>query len=798
MIKGKMTFLCHISAVCLLITGLAAGVPSWADDEPAASEESDSESIDLNPLMVQDSKAKDGSSEVGYLVESAQQVGPWGDLPLQDTPYSMTIVPRDLIENTGAQTYEQVLGRIPQVQTIGHQGTSAYQNSNAMIRGLSATLLVDGMPTHKSGGGNAYEIYGDPIGTLEDFERVEVISGFTGFLNGGAMASGLGLSGGAINFILKRPTKEFYNRFTIGNYGGEQYFIKGDLGGPIMDGKFGYRVNFWGSDGRTAYKGMKLRNRGVSLALDWHITDDLLFQIDYGQKLYHRSGNKGGLDGIGRYTAGDISNLKNLGIPNDVAWGQKWSFLETETKRYGANLTWKLFDDNITIRAAYRRQITDDEWDIGFTNFHYLTKLLSYTNEAMMKFIWDVQGGHVFVDADFDTSIVKHKLTVGYQGTFEKVKQPIPQSLFFYDFAPTWDNPWVPRPDHNVMTGGMRFGLNYFTDRWFTAQKLSHKDIIIGDQINIADKFIILIGANHTTITQRSYKGLYDAQSIGDIGQPAINAATGKPQVYEKSAWTPNYSLVYKPTKNISLYGSYIEALQRGSFVPRLASVTDPTGVYHQDIPVRNAGETMSPKISKQYEFGINSLINDSLRVNLSLFMIKQANEITSYYAPDSQYPSGSASIATDGEDIHKGIELTMAGKITDRLTVFGGVTYLEAKIKNLSDTPDNKLREGRPKTNVPNWTAKMYLEYELPFIDRLYLLGSAYYIGKKHQGDMALNDWKIKGYSLFDAGFRFETNIKGVDTNFNLYVYNVTNKYFWDGGLGDPRTITFSVSFQF
>ncbi|MDR3203731.1 MAG: TonB-dependent receptor [Deltaproteobacteria bacterium] len=793
MLQGKI----NLILLTLIPLWLAFG-PLGAAKSLAADNE---ETVELNPLHVSDSKAKDGSAAVGYAVDSTEQMGPWGELPLQDTPYSVTVVPSELIENTGTQNYSQVLSRIPQVQSMGRQDIGGYQNFLPMIRGLGASLLIDGMPTNKSGSqAHMSDIYGDPIGSLEEFERVEAISGFSGFLNGGAMAGGAGdgIAGGSINFILKRPTKEFYNRFTIGNYGGEQFYLKGDLGGPIMDGKFGYRVNFWGSDGNTVYEGMRARSKGASLAFDWNITNDLLFQVDYTKKLLHHSGNKGGIDGFNRNTAGDLSHIEDFGIPNDVAWGQKWSYSDSDIERYGANLTWKLFDDNIIVRAAYKRQITKTEWDIGFTNFHYNTKVAGNIMEGIMKHEWDIDGGHLFIDSKFNTSILEHKLTVGYQATFEKFSQPIPTSLFYYDFSPTWDDPWVEQPDHSLPQRWPSLGLHHFTGDWFVRQRTSHKDFIIGDQIKIGEKFIALLGANFTTISQKAYKDQGAASSIADIGSPEINSVTGLPQFYKKSAWTPNYSLIFKPIENISIYGTYIEALRRGGFVGATASLTDPAGIYHQDLPSRNAGETLEPQISKQYELGVNSLINDSLRLNLAIFRIIKANQLTTYHEPDPQYPNGSASTAIDGKDIHKGIELTVTGKIFDRLTAVGGITYLKAKVKNLADTPANKLLEGRPKTGIPDWTAKLYLEYELPFIDRFYLVGAAYYLGKKHNGNMATNDWFTPSFTFFDAGLRFETQIKGVDTTFNLYASNVTNKYYWDGGLGDPRTVTFSISFEF
>ena len=45
-------------------------------------------------------KPKEGSAEAGYKVDNVTTTGPWGQMPLQDTPYSLSVMPKDLIENT--------------------------------------------------------------------------------------------------------------------------------------------------------------------------------------------------------------------------------------------------------------------------------------------------------------------------------------------------------------------------------------------------------------------------------------------------------------------------------------------------------------------------------------------------------------------------------------------------------------------------------------------------------------------------------------------------------------------------
>lgn len=798
----------------LLAMNMATSSPAWAADEEVASEDEE-DAIPLNPVMVQEGKSKDGSAEDGYLVETVKQVGPWGELPLQDTPYSMSVVSKDLIQNTGAQTYRQILAFIPQIQNMGKQDSSVSLGVFApQMRGFGAVVMIDGMRTGitEYGSRARYEQIRNPVGTLEDVEAVEAISGFTGFLNGGGNST----VGGALNFVLKRPTAEYYNRITVGNAGGNQYYVTGDFGGPMpfLDGKFGYRINFLKLDGEASTKGIEFHNRGISVAIDYHVTDDLLFQIDLAHKKFRRDGIKGDIENLfTKENKGLFGDLESLGIPLNRSWGQKWSYYETEIRRFGANLKWDLLDKHLTVRAAYRRQIEDGDYDAAITRFAFPTMELAYdygylgASEMLWKTTTKTESGHIFVDAKFDTFFIKHKLTTGFQNFFETITAPSPGNLNYiahtdpnenrWAILPTWQHPFVPKPDHINQEPNFASIRPHFTSKYYDLAKIAHSDFIIGDEISIGDHVILLVGFNHTNIQQRHFQdGNAPLDQLG-----SISIVDGKPQKYDKSAWTPNYSIIYKPIKEVSLYGTYIESLERGEFVGNLGSAIDSAGVNHFNVPFRNAGQVFEPAVSKQYELGVKAIVNNSLLLTLAAFKIDKVNYFTTAFPPDSQYAIWTVERAKDGRELHRGIELTATGKVTDRLAIVGGVTWLRATVEKMapSSVPsDYKPQEGHIKAGIPERTAKLYAEYETPFIDGLFLVGGGFYSGKYHNSASPALDWIWPSSVTYDAGLRFETAIKGVDTTFNLYVTNVTNNYYCQGNFCDPRTVTFSVSAKF
>src|SRR5208337_5650229 len=61
-------------------------------------------------------KPQEGSAEAGYKVENTTTTGPWGQMKHQDTPYSISVIPQELIENVVAADPDQLLKMNPLTQ----------------------------------------------------------------------------------------------------------------------------------------------------------------------------------------------------------------------------------------------------------------------------------------------------------------------------------------------------------------------------------------------------------------------------------------------------------------------------------------------------------------------------------------------------------------------------------------------------------------------------------------------------------------------------------------------------------
>lgn len=177
------------------------------------------ESVALDAISITATQ-EEGTAEVGYVSQKISGIGLWDKRSLQDTPYQMSVVSQDLIENS-ASGIDQIFKMNPVVDVKTTSTSShSWNTPNINIRGFDASgnQVLDGIPFS----------WVEGLMT-EELERIEILNGLTGFLYG------VGYVGGAVNYVTKRPTQERLTNLTIGTTGNEAAYAHVDLGGKIDD-----------------------------------------------------------------------------------------------------------------------------------------------------------------------------------------------------------------------------------------------------------------------------------------------------------------------------------------------------------------------------------------------------------------------------------------------------------------------------------------------------------------------------------------------------------------------------------
>ncbi|OZI61676.1 TonB-dependent siderophore receptor [Bordetella genomosp. 11] len=364
-----------------------------------------------------------------------------------------------------------------------------------------------------------------------------------------------------------------------------------------------------------------------------------------------------------------------------------------------------------------------------------------------VPYVSDTYGMMSGVRGKFETGPLTHSVNAAFSSVYLKKRSAY---TFGSSFATSLDDtPEVPSPP-TILTGGN------MDDPGVTGRNRM-TGISVSDTVSfLDDRVFVTVGARHQKlrVTNYAYTGEVDSK-------------------YDDSATSPVYGLVVKPWQHVSLYANHIEGLQPGPTAPLTAI---------------NANTTFAPSKSKQNEIGAK-LDMGSYGASLAFFEIKQPTGVTD---PATQI------FSVAGEQRNRGVELNVFGEPLRGVRVIGGVSVIDATLRDTK----NPATEGNHAVGVPDYTAVLSTEWDLPWVPGLTLQGRVTHAGSQYL-DTA-NTQKVKPWTTLDLGARYAMKIERHDVVWRLGVENVTNKRYWssaNGGYliqGDPRTVKLSVAVDF
>ena len=169
---------------------------------------------------------------------------------LMDVPMSITALGQEALSKQGIANIDQLAQVAPGMTFVrnGMGSSSNYndEDSDISIRGIESTvgssttgIYIDDTPIQ-----TRHLAFGsvNPFPAIFDLERVEVLKGPQGTL------FGAGSEGGNLRFIMPTPSLTQYSGFALAEVsqtqgGGPGVEIGAAFGGPIIDGKLGFRIS---------------------------------------------------------------------------------------------------------------------------------------------------------------------------------------------------------------------------------------------------------------------------------------------------------------------------------------------------------------------------------------------------------------------------------------------------------------------------------------------------------------------------------------------------------------------------
>lgn len=588
------------------------------------------------------------------------------------------------------------------------------------------------------------DVLGYTTPALETDDRIDILKGAASVLYGFADP------GGVVNFITKKPLDQPLTDVTLG------YLSSGTINGEVdasrrfgPDGQFGARVDLYDQYGDMALRRSKTERNSQLASFDWRPTDGVKLWASAQRFETKRDGGNNVLF---------LAPIKTKYVidtpdPRD-SYGQDFYFQNTEGRIFSGGLDATLGAWTISAAAGHSN---DDLRSLTTRSQPPVASRLKPNGDyavipAGSGFDDNSDAARASVTRTDEFGAVKNNLTVAFSYGEHRIRS--------YGNAAADKQLGITNIYNPVLFNAPTIAIAATTD-----QRVRLSTIIATDRLEIGP--VTLMGGG--------VRSNYSAR----VSSVATGAVTSYQQ---QDRITPLAAILFHPLPAVTAYVSYIEALTPGGTAPSTAV---------------NANEVLSPFKSKQYEVGLKTEPAKGLAINAALFRIEE----------QLSFLNDANVFTADGQQRNQGVEVTVAGKITPRLSVFGGASYLEPKVSN-----SRSILTGRG-IGVAKRRASLFVAWDVAAVPGLALQGGAYYVSRyKQQENLPAaiaqgfaQEVYVRSNVTFDAGPRYSTNALGTPLTFRLYGTNLFNKGYWlnpnnNNGLvpGAPRTIRFNATASF
>ena len=222
--------------------------------------------------------------------------------------------------------------------------------------------------------------------------------------------------------------------------------------------------------------------------------------------------------------------------------------------------------------------------------------------------------------------------------------------------------------------------------------------------------------------------------------------------------------LVYKPLPNGSFYIAHGTSSNPAGETLGQSGGAD--GVAGGGL-INDAQASLDPEKNVSYEIGTKwDIFNERLSLTAALFYTEKTNQ--------RAIDPGTGLAALIGNSKAQGIELGVAGNITDRWQVFGGYTYTDAKLVKSGGTGAN---DGNQLKFIPAHTFSIWSTYDVT--EKLTVGGGAYYMSERFVNDantLALpSHWRVDLMAAYKVNDNFDVQLN-VNNVFNEMIYDASH----------------------
>jgi catecholate siderophore receptor len=610
--------------------------------------------------------------------------------PLLETPQTITLVPREIIDQQNLLTMRDILATLPGITFTAGEGGGGY-GDGVNLRGYTATndISTDGVRD------SAQYSRTDPF----NLEQLELVSGAN------SVYTGAGSVGGSINLVTKGP--QGMSGTILDVAGGSDSYSRATLDSEWArtDGP-DVRLNL-----------MTHRNdvpgRDVERFERWGVAPSVAFGDDATRvtvSLLHQEDDNVPQYGV-PYALGAFNNGPLLGVPTSAYYG----YSNLDTQEIGLDAFTAIvdhgFSEHFSLRNLTRWQKVEQYSFVDQPQGAWCveTGMNPWTGAACGApgtFVPSRSGtirdtaNEILVNQmdftlEFSTGNVQHTLVSGFSLSNETYHRDNGNGL--RNPLGATPNPVLPpmsigNPDH-FYTGPVNFIVTQQADG-----EVDNKAAYVFDRVQLTERFEINAGLR--------YENNEASSALADIATPypappAVPIVVPRPFA-ENADDLGSYRVgfVFKPSSSTSIYLAH-----GNSETPSQTSVNGTCDV------VTNCN--VDPEEAETVELGGKWEVQDALTLTAAVFR----NERSQF-----RVPSGDPTIPEqqlDGNSRVDGVALGAAGAIGTRWSIFANYTYLDSEVlQSISDqlvsggTVD--ILAGDPLPSTPEHSASVWTTFRI------------------------------------------------------------------------------------
>jgi len=672
-----------------------------------------------------------------------------GEHSLRETPQSVSVMTRQLMDDQNLTTIDGVMERTPGITTYESPMGGKYFYSRGFK--MLGQYQYDGVPLDM---GKDYVQADSFSANMAIYDRVEVLKGAAGMLKGAGTASG------AVNFVRKRPQAKPTTSLSLSAGTWDNYRADVDTGGPLNDSGTVRGRAAISQQNRGSYMDIsKRQDQAFYGALDVDLSADTTLGFGASHEDVDATPCWGGLP---RYADGKSAHLSR-----STCLGQSWNDWQSRRTTFFADLTHHFNDDwKLKVAAVHSRNLQDTKYAASEGTIAYGNPTPTANSyAALMDYDHKDFGLDAYVDGKFEAFGLEHELILGAngsRGTQDDVYaiQNLPRRQGIY------------QPDHHFPEpANSTFWPNMYrggTVKETATQYGAYTTL----RLRLAEPLMFIVGSRVSW-----YENRRQSNNLA-WGEWALQDARTR----ETGEVTPFAALIYDLNEHLSVYASYADIFQPQSSYATLD------------------GAALKPKIGDNYELGIKGEWFDGrLNSSLALFRAVEKNAAESDYIAQCPTSADGYCYTDSGKVRAQGVEAEISGEVLERLQVSGGYTYTQTKsLKNI----DTALEGGTSNTYVPRHMLRMWGDYQLDGALSKWSVGTGV---NAQSSNYRVQTIKLEqaGYATWSArvAYRIDDTWTVALNGNNLFdksYYNTVGTASWGNFYGEPRNFTVSLKGNF